>query len=82
MKLRIPCTDCKGTGVDPIPAGTWENGIYVPATETVCKLCSGNGYFDQPITTEEVDAIIAEQASQRVDLTAALTRIWDKVKNL
>jgi len=32
--------------------------------------------------TCKVDSIIAEQASQREDLTAALTQIWNKVKDL
>ena len=31
---------------------------------------------------DKLDAIMAEQASQRADLTAALTQIWNKVKDL
>jgi len=31
---------------------------------------------------DKLDAIITEQASQRVDLTAALTQIWNRVKDL
>lgn len=82
MKLRIPCTDCKGTGVDLVPAGTWNGETYIPAADTTCKLCGGNGYFDQPITTEEVEAVSAYLVSLREDLTTVLTAIWNKVKNL
>ena len=32
--------------------------------------------------TGQVDAVIAEQISQREDLTAALSQIWNKVKDL
>lgn len=33
-------------------------------------------------TQTKVDQIITEQASQREDLTAILTQIWNKVKDL
>jgi hypothetical protein len=54
-----------------------------------CPDCLGTGALPiigqvkvQKETFRKLDLVIAEQASQRVDLTAALTAIWDKVKNL
>jgi len=68
------CLTCKGDGV--------VDGAF-------CYSCIGTGYrlsvaeaiFFKGIS-DKVDSIIAEQASQREDLTAALTQIWNKVKDL
>jgi len=52
-------------------------------------LCLGTGYAaDRGLNLflkglmDKTDGIIAEQASQREDLTAILTQIWNKVKDL
>ena len=58
-----------------------------------CHVCLGTGYresiaekiFSKRIYDDIVakcDAVIAEQASQRAALTAVLTQIWNKVKDL
>jgi DnaJ-class molecular chaperone len=82
MKLKIPCIDCKGTGIDPQPHGTFENGVYIPPVGVECGTCQGSGYFDQSITTEEVDAVSTYLITLREDLTVALAAIWNKVKDL
>jgi len=54
-------------------------------------MCEGTGLYQtgrlllDPNTDDivaKLDSIIAEQASQREDLTAALAQIWNKVKTL
>jgi len=54
--------------------------------ENICPSCDGARYKEHEIDLEalqdQIDSIIAEQASQREDLTAALTQIWNKVKDL
>ena len=68
------CLDCSGSGY---------------SNQGICTSCYGGGslpvvghlvLFKQLMAN--LDVIIAEQASQREDLTAALTRIWNKVKGL
>lgn len=82
MKLRTICHDCKGSGIDLVPEGTWVDGVYVPATGTVCTRCQGAGHLDQVVTTEEVEVISKYLITLRTDLTTILTAIWNKVKNL
>ena len=77
IELKIICKDCKGTGKRP----------YGPVDEepAICGDCAGSGYKTWGVlddVDEKLDAIIAEQASQREDLTTALTQIWNKVKDL
>jgi len=65
----VDCSRCEGTGEDP------------PGTP--CPRCGGDGQVPADwynIVENRLLAIQAEQASQRTDLTAALTQIWDKVK--
>jgi len=79
--LKHKCGLCNGTGQMPVGAGT-----------ALCIACDGTGevywgHADSIMTEfDEVDTrldnIIAEQASQREDLTTALTQIWNKVKDL
>lgn len=56
---------------------------------SICQECLGTGAI--PVggqlrvykkILENSNTIIAEQASQREDLTTALTQIWNKVKDL
>ena len=74
------CPDCHG----------------VPDDSTLCLTCMNQGVLPvrgarleaqmilqgQGDLSDKLDDIIAEQASQREDLTTALTQIWNKVKNL
>ena len=75
VELTKKCFKCFGDGV-------WDK--HAPDPEQVeCPICSGSGrmhfcYADIP----ELDEIIAEQASQRTDLSNALEAIWNKVKTL
>jgi hypothetical protein len=54
--------------------------------DILCVVCMGSGAI--PLRglprwfKETIGSIATEQAAQRVDLTAALTAIWNKVKNL
>ena len=73
---QATCYQCNGTGQHQ---------------GAVCDVCGGDGVvtanfeltYTQGLTIDaKVDDIIAEQASQRTDLTAALTQIWNKVKDL
>jgi len=69
------CTTCNGDGI---------------IGDGLCQECFGGGSL--PIHSKDVfcirdlfsklDAVMAEQAAQRADLTAALTQIWNKVKDL
>jgi len=72
------CLTCQGNGSI--------EGVF-------CHSCLGTGYrasiaeniFLKKIyddVTEKSDAIIAEQAAQRADLTTTLTKIWNKVKDI
>jgi len=80
-QILVTCSHCGGSGIEP---GTESD---------VCLECRG-AYVTLPPDRDavaqawleslggKIDAIIAEQASQREDLTEALTQIWNKVKNL
>jgi len=72
------CSNCGGNGVKD---------------ESLCPVCFGIGSLPAigifPLLGKKLfdlesklDAIITEQISQREDLTAALTQIWNKVKDL
>ena len=79
MEIKCKCTRCKGTGeIDEIDDGT-------PVVIT-CPDCEGEGLIDWAdiggAIETKIDSIIAEQASQREDLTNGLSQIWDKVKDL
>ena len=75
VELLKKCPKCFGDGV-------WNK--HAPEQELVeCPLCEGSGrqhycYAEIP----QLDEIIAEQESQRTDLTNALEAIWNKVKTL
>ena len=78
-KLGRTCTQCQGEGTKP----SSDND----PTPTDCVTCGGTGYerigeVDNSDIVAKLDAIIVEQAAQRVDLTAALSQIWNKVKDL
>ena len=81
MSIEITCPKCLGSGIEP---GTESDP---------CLECDGNGKIAPPdwymettarieLLAGKLDSIIAEQASQREDLTAVLTQIWNKVKDL
>ena len=81
MAILITCLRCDGSTIEP---GTESDP---------CLNCSGTGQTVPPdrdataqawleFAVTKLDAIITEQASQRVDLTAALLQIWNKVKDL
>lgn len=69
------CSTCGGDGLDGV---------------NVCLTCFGSGatpvmdknalLFSSILS--KLDAVIAEQASIRDDLTTAIAAIWNKVKNL
>lgn len=61
------CLECMGSGVLPIRGNI--------STQKAAFLLIYN-------MQSKLDNIIAEQAAQRIDLTAALTQIWNKVKDL
>jgi hypothetical protein len=88
VEIFKKCSRCLDTGVD--------NNLIVlgePISEP-CAACGGTGKVNAgwiDITDlmdrfgdidSKADSIIAEQASQREDLTAALSQIWNKVKTL
>ena len=90
--MEIPCSACGGTGLvngQPCPQCGGDGLVDVTGVHEV-----GYGYMLAAQTNlltivEKIDnildnqaSIIAEQASQRTDLTAALTQIWNKVKDL
>ena len=62
------CTTCYGRST--IPVRDWERR----------KIREYLTRFDE--LESKLDAILAEQASQREDLTNTLTQIWNKVKDL
>jgi len=77
---EITCDACRGTGqmeTDWVATISEIRGLVdtVEASLAVQDI-------EIAAIKNKVDAIIAEQASQRVDLTAALTQIWNKVKDL
>lgn len=77
LTIKKSCPVCQGSG--SIPAATGQGDA--------CVICDETGYveigeIDVSDITDKLDAIIAEQASQREDLTTALTQIWNKVKDL
>ena len=67
-----PCPVCLGNGVINEVHGSF-NGIEATVLVTLQLVKSMD---------TKLDSIIAEQASQRTDLTAALNQIWNKVKDL
>ena len=85
FEITKVCTYCWGTGKNP---------AFVPEGESQeqCPKCAGagrieSGQVDDIETTfsnvlDKLDTIVVEQISQREDLTAALTQIWNKVKDL
>lgn len=78
------CRTCGGDGIFTTSGSN--NGV--PFTmESECSQCKGLGKqvfgsFDSEAISTVLEAIVAEQLSQRADLTSALSNIWDKVKNL
>ena len=72
---RVICSQCNGTGKINDP-------------EENCPQCRGIGEYETDWVgvlrqlEPKIDSIIAEQAAQRIDLTASLTAIWNKVKDL
>lgn len=79
------CWRCNGDGSVIITYGENER------LEDPCTVCGGDGVVSlahivvdpgMDVLESMLSNIIAEQASQREDLTAALTQIWNKVKNL
>jgi len=70
MKTTQQCDICLGDGT------LGENNS--------CPKCDGSGVieYDASEVETKLDAIIAEQASQREDLTTALNQIWNKIKDL
>lgn len=71
--MILVCVRCNGAGIDP-------------DTEETCLTCKGAGELEVrnewKVIQHKIDSIIGEQASQREDLRAALTQIWNKVKDL
>jgi len=66
--MKSICSHCLGTGKEP--------------DESPCLVCGGTGEIDLCFygsALAKLDAVIAEQASQREDLTAALTTIINKL---
>jgi len=72
---RITCSQCNGIGKINDP-------------EVDCPQCRGMGEYETDWVgvlrqlEPKLETIITEQISQREDLTVALTKIWDKVKDL
>ena len=65
------------------------SGIFGSTVETSsCAYCLGVGWLDSHLIvditeiTAKLDAIIAEQASQRADLTAAFADVNDKLADI
>ncbi len=83
---KIPCSICseKGTVSQgracPVCSGTGE--IDAPEGFHMSEAHQISMFRMLVDTTDKLDSIIAEQASQREDLTAALSQIWNKVKDL
>ena len=80
-KLHAFCGHCGGTGTLALSMGN-DQPVEIP-----CPYCGSVGKFlfgemDLSGLNDKVDSIIAEQASQREALTAILTNIWNKVKDL
>ena len=72
------CPDCGGDGLKD-PVGTHER-IYAYASDGQTRILTLETAVADIL--DKCNDIIAEQASQRTDLTAALTQIWNKVKDL
>jgi len=71
--MNLTCNHCLGTGKEP------------DSPEVDCLVCGGTGEIVACFyggTLAKLDAIIAEQASIRDDLTTAIAAIWNKVKDL
>ena len=72
------CSVCGGTGI--VDGDICTNCMHTGVTPIRGKVAlTRKKLFD---IEDKNDSIIAEQASQRTDLTAALTQIWNKVKDL
>jgi len=68
--MNLTCNHCLGTGKES------------SNPEANCLVCNGTGVIVACFyggTLAKLDAIIAEQAAQRTDLTAALTTIIQKL---
>lgn len=81
MSIVSLCDTCHGAGFVGDPQGP----------KDLCPDCNGWGEKSDLFNAlkaklddieDKVNEVQAEQASQREDLTAALTQIWNKVKNL
>ena len=79
------CTTCFGGGVTPV-WGILQHAIReaYQAKVKIGEVETKTDALDDRISDilDKVNDIIAEQASQRTDLTTALTNIWNKVKDL
>ena len=71
--ITTVCNVCGGDGIQ------WRDTDGEGGHE--CTHCGGTGIVNIG-SVDALDTIVAEQASQRADLTAALTQIWNKVKDL
>ena len=83
--MEIPCSACGGTGLVGGESCLQCSGDGLEEVTGVHEV--GHGYMIAAQTNllaliETISEIKVEQASQREDLTAALTQIWNKVKDL
>jgi len=79
INILTQCEQCNGTGQVSYSS---PEGELPPFT---CPRCNGEGKVtigELPTIEDKLDSVMAEQVSQREDLTAALTQIWNKVKDL
>jgi len=81
--IYTPCSPCSNTGIEIIDTRV---GEQIERQEIVCRTCLGEKYVLIMYLSDEfislMEGIATEQASQRVDLTAVLTQIWNKVNSL
>ena len=88
--MEVPCSACGGTGLvngqSCLQCGgdgsETTTGIHEVAYGYMLAAQTNMLALIEEINTilDKCNAIIAEQAAQREDLTAALAAIWDKVK--
>ena len=78
IKQGLTCSDCGGDG-KKVPVGMHEK-IYAYASDGQTRILTLETAVADIL--DKCNDIIAEQAAQRTDLTAALTQIWNKVKDL
>jgi len=74
MSSPETCTTCGGT--------SFVGGEMCPACFGTGTLPLKGALAQGSLVLDKLNSIIAEQASQREDLTTALTQIWNKVKDL